>query len=44
LRHSVVQRRVDAEFSLKAIGDFIGHRLTRPTEIYAKVAVELLRA
>jgi site-specific recombinase XerD len=43
LRHSAVQRLVDADFSLKTIGDFIGHRSARSTEIYAKVAVESLR-
>lgn len=43
LRHSAVQRLVDADFDLKAIGDFIGHRSMRSTEVYAKVAVEKLR-
>lgn len=43
LRHSTVQRLVDASFDLKTIGDFIGHRSARSTEIYAKVAVEALR-
>jgi integrase/recombinase XerD len=43
LRHSTVQRLVDADFDLKTIGDFIGHRSARSTEIYAKVAVESLR-
>ena len=43
LRHSCVQRLVDADFSLKTIGDFVGHRSPRSTEIYAKVAVEPLR-
>jgi integrase/recombinase XerD len=43
LRHTCVQRLVDAEFSLKEIGDFVGHRTTASTEIYAKVAVESLR-
>ncbi len=43
LRHSCVQRLVDADFSLKTIGDFVGHRSPRSTEIYAKVAVESLR-
>jgi integrase/recombinase XerD len=37
------QRLVDADFSLKTIGDFIGHRSPRWTELYAKVAVEQLR-
>jgi len=43
LRHSAVQRLVDANFDLKTIGDFVGHRSARSTEIYAKVAVETLR-
>ena len=43
LRHSAVQRLVDASFDLKAIGDFVGHRSPRSTEVYAKVAVEALR-
>lgn len=43
LRHSAVQRLVDARFDMKTIGDFVGHRSARSTEIYAKVAVESLR-
>jgi site-specific recombinase XerD len=43
LRHTCVQRLVDADFALKTIGDFVGHRSPRSTEIYAKVAVESLR-
>lgn len=43
LRHTAVQRLVDADFSWKTIGDFIGHRSARSTEVYAKVAVEALR-
>ena len=43
LRHTCVQRLVDADFSLKAIGDFVGHRKAASTEIYAKVAVGALR-
>ncbi|MGH9007954.1 MAG: site-specific integrase [Acidimicrobiales bacterium] len=43
LRHTAVQRLVDANFDLKTIGDFVGHRSARSTEIYAKVAVEALR-
>jgi site-specific recombinase XerD len=42
LRHSA-QRLVDASFDLKTIGDFVGHRSARSTEVYAKVAVETLR-
>jgi site-specific recombinase XerD len=43
LRHSAVQRLVDASFDLKTIGDFVGHRSAGSTEVYAKVAVEALR-
>lgn len=43
LRHTTVQRLVDADFDLKTIGDFIGHRSAASTEVYAKVAVEALR-
>jgi site-specific recombinase XerD len=43
LRHTCVQRLVDADFSLKQIGDFVGHRSPSSTEIYSKVAVESLR-
>jgi integrase/recombinase XerD len=43
LRHTCVQRLVDADFSLKTIGDFIGHRSPASTQIYGKVAVEPLR-
>jgi len=43
LRHSAIQRLVDADFDLKTIGDFVGHRSARSTEVYAKVAVEALR-
>jgi integrase/recombinase XerD len=43
LRHTCVQRLVDAEFSLKAIGDYVGHRSPSSTEIYAKIATEALR-
>jgi integrase/recombinase XerD len=43
LRHTAVQRLVDSDFDLKTIGDFVGHRSAKSTEIYAKVAVESLR-
>ena len=43
LRHSCAQRLVDADFSLKVIGDYLGHRAAASTEIYTKVAVETLR-
>jgi len=43
LRHSCAQRLVDAEFSLKVVGDFLGHRHAASTRIYSKVAIEALR-
>ena len=43
LRHTCVQRLVDAHFSLKAIGDYDGHGSPDSTKIYSKVDVEALR-
>lgn len=43
LRHTCVQRLVDADFPFKVIGDYVGHRMPESTDIYAKVAVEALR-
>ena len=43
LRHTCVQRLIDAEFPLKTIGDYVGHRRTSSTEGYTKVAIESLR-
>jgi integrase/recombinase XerD len=43
LRHTCVQRLVDAHFSLKTIGDYVGHRSPDSTMIYSKVDVEGLR-
>jgi len=43
LRHTCVQRLVDSGFSLKTIGDFVGHRTPDATKIYAKVNVQALR-
>lgn len=43
LRHTCVQRLVDAEFSLKAIGDYVGHRSPQSTKIYTKVNLAVLR-
>ena len=39
----ILARYFDADFSLKTIGDFVGHRSAKSTQIYAKVAVEPLR-
>ena len=38
LRHTCVQRLIDAEFPLKTIGDYVGHRSPESTRIYTKVA------
>lgn len=43
LRHSCVQRLLNANFSLKQIGDYIGHRNASSTQIYGKIAIEQLR-
>lgn len=43
LRHSCVQRLLDAHFSLKHIGDYVGHRSASSTQIYGKIAIEQLR-
>src|SRR3989475_3578396 len=43
LRHTCVQRLVDADVSFKVIGDYVGHRVPAATRIYSKVAIESLR-
>ena len=43
LRHTCVQRLVDAGWPLKAIGDYVGHRSAASTEVYSKIAIETLR-
>lgn len=43
LRHTCVQRLVDTGFSLKVIGDYVGHRRADSTEIYTKLSIEDLR-
>ncbi|HEU0073336.1 MAG TPA: tyrosine-type recombinase/integrase [Dehalococcoidia bacterium] len=43
LRHTCVQRLVDADFSLKNIGDYVGHSAPQSTQVYAKVALRPLR-
>ena len=43
LRHTCVQRLVDAHFSLKDIGDYVGHGSPDSTKIYSKVDIEALR-
>lgn len=43
LRHTCVQRLVDAKFPLKTIGDYLGHRSPQSTSIYTKVNLAALR-
>lgn len=43
LRHTCVQRLVDAEFTLKTIGDYVGHRSPSSTTVYTKVNIAALR-
>ena len=43
LRHACVQRLVEAQFPLKTIGDYIGHRRATSTEVYTKIDLEALR-
>jgi integrase/recombinase XerD len=43
LRHTCVQRLVDTGFTLKTIGDYLGHGTPDATAIYAKVNIEALR-
>jgi site-specific recombinase XerD len=43
LRHTCVQRLVDAEFSFKTIGDYVGHASPSSTQAYAKSSIEALR-
>ena len=43
LRHTCVQRLVDAEFPVKTIGDYVGHRSPSSTNIYTKVDISALR-
>lgn len=43
LRHSAAQCLLDRGFSMKAIGDYLGHRSVSATSIYAKVDVATLR-
>ena len=43
LRHSCVQRLLNAHFSLKHIGDYVGHSSASSTQIYGKIAIEQLR-
>ncbi|RWG14448.1 MAG: hypothetical protein EOQ55_23925 [Mesorhizobium sp.] len=43
LRHAVAQHLLDQGLSMKAVGDYLGHRSTAATAIYAKVNLNALR-
>src|SRR6266567_8052741 len=43
LRHTCVQRLIDAEFPLKTIGAYVGHRSPESTRVSSKVAIASLR-
>jgi integrase/recombinase XerD len=43
LRHTCVQRLVQANVPFKVIGDYVGHRDPASTLVYGKVAVHKLR-
>ena len=43
LRHTCVQRLVDADIPFAVIGQYVGHRAPESTETYAKVATAALR-
>jgi len=43
LRHAAAQHLLDQGLSMKAIGDYLGHRSVATTSIYAKVQLDALR-
>ena len=43
LRHSCAQHLLDSGFSFKHVGDYLGHRSSAATRIYAKVNLRALR-
>lgn len=43
IRHSVAQRLVETDFSLKVVGDYLGHRSLSSTRIYSKLSIDALR-
>ena len=43
LRHAAAQHLLDQGLSMKAVGDYLGHRSVATTSIYAKVQLDALR-
>ena len=43
LRHAAAQHLLDQGLSMKALGDYLGHRSVAATSVYAKVNLEVLR-
>lgn len=43
LRHTCVQRLVDADFNFKIIGDYVGHASASSTQTYTKIDINALR-
>lgn len=43
LRHTCIQRLLDAHFNLKTIGDYVGHKSADATQVYTKVDIDRLR-
>lgn len=43
LRHAAAQHLLDGGMSMKAVGDYLGHRSIATTSIYAKVQLDTLR-
>jgi integrase/recombinase XerD len=43
LRHAAAQHLLDQGLSMKAVGDYLGHRSVAATSVYAKVQLDALR-
>ena len=43
LRHAAAQHLLDRGLSMKAVGDYLGHRSVAATSVYAKVQLTALR-
>ena len=43
LRHAAAQHLLDQGLSMKAVGDYLGHRSVAATSVYAKVRLDALR-